>query len=204
MKFDNNEIEVGNETNDIEIEVGTEDIEGMEITEIRLFSDFSEPGSLEAEIFYNLIEDIIKEETIQKEVEASVKDLIDSVEENVKSLEKKTFYRKCPISKANWKMTQHRKAHESGQEFTNHKGKLIAAKTIKVKKDCMNSCKFNCAQHIEKESQEMIFTEFYKLDTNGKHSFIAQTSVCSSVSGNKESRKKIKLQLFSHERGKIF
>ena len=71
-----------------------------------------------------------------------MKDLIDSVEENVKSLEKKTLYRKGPISKANWKITKLRKAHESGQEYTNHKGKLTAAKTIKVKKDCMNSCKF--------------------------------------------------------------
>ena len=27
---------------------------------------------------------------------------------------------------------------------------------------------------------------FYKLDTNGKHSFIVQTTVCSSVAGTKE------------------
>ena len=60
----------------------------------------------------------------------------------------------------------------------------------------MNSCKFNCAQQIEKESQEMIFTESYKLGTNGKHSFIARTSVCSSVSENKESRKKLSYSYF--------
>ena len=128
------------------MEVGTEDIEGMEITEVSLLSDFPEPDSLEAEIFNNLIGDILKEETIQKEVEACVKDLIDSVEENVKSLEKKILHRKRPISKANWKITKRRKAHESGQEYTNYKGKLIASKTVKFKKDCMNSCKFNCAQ----------------------------------------------------------
>ena len=28
---------------------------------------------------------------------------------------------------------------------------------------------------------------FYKLDTKGKHSFIAQTTVCSSVAGTKEA-----------------
>ena len=117
------------------MEVGTEDIKGMEITEVSLLSDFPELDSLEEEIFNNLIEDIVKEETIQKEVEACVKDLIDSVEENIKSLEKKTLSRKLPISKANCKITKRRKALESGQEYTNHKGKLIAAKTIKVKKD---------------------------------------------------------------------
>ena len=28
---------------------------------------------------------------------------------------------------------------------------------------------------------------FYKFDTEGKHSFIAQTTVCSSVAGTKEA-----------------
>ena len=31
---------------------------------------------------------------------------------------------------------------------------------------------------------------FYKFDTNGKHSFIAQTTVCSSVAETKEGHKK--------------
>ena len=132
------------------MEVGTEDIEGMEITEVSLLSDFPVSDSLEADLFSNLVEDIVKEESIQKEVETCVKDVIDSVEENVKSLEKKTLYRKLPISKANWKITKRRKAHESGQEYTNQKRKLIPAKAIKVKKFCMNSCKFNCAQHIKR------------------------------------------------------
>ena len=48
------------------MEVGPEDIEGMEITEVSLLSDFPEPDSLEAEIFNHLIEDIVKEETIQR------------------------------------------------------------------------------------------------------------------------------------------
>ena len=50
----------------------------------------------------------------------------------------------------------------------------------------------------------MIFTEFHKLDTNGKHSFIAQTSVCSSVSGNKESRKKSSYSYFLMKGEKSF
>ena len=32
---------------------------------------------------------------------------------------------------------------------------------------------------------------FYKLDTNGKHSFMAQTTVYSSVAGTKEGHKKL-------------
>ena len=37
---------------------------------------------------------------------------------------------------------------------------------------------------------------FYKLDTNGKHSFIAQTAVYSSVAGTKEERKKSNYSYF--------
>ena len=37
---------------------------------------------------------------------------------------------------------------------------------------------------------------FYKLDTNGKHSFTAQTTVYSSVAGTKEGRKKSNYSYF--------
>ena len=37
---------------------------------------------------------------------------------------------------------------------------------------------------------------FYKLDTNSKHSFTAQTPVCSLVAGTKEGRKKLNYSYF--------
>ena len=38
--------------------------------------------------------------------------------------------------------------------------------------------------------QGNIFMEFYKLYKNGKHPFIAQATICSSMSGNKQGREK--------------
>ena len=121
-----------------------------------------------------------------------MKDLVDRVEKKVQT---KVLFRKRPSNQENWQITKRKKAHESGQEYRNHKGKLIAVKKVQIKKDCKNSCKFNCAQKIEKEIQDLIFEEFYKLDTNGKHSFIAQTSVCSSTR-KEESRKKCSYTYF--------
>ena len=46
--------------------------------------------------------------------------------------------------------------------------------------------KFSYAPKIGKETQENMLMEFYKLDTNKKHSFIPQTTICFFVSGNKK------------------
>ena len=57
-------------------------------------------------------------------------------------------------------------------------------------------CKFNWIQKINRETQENTFMAFYKLNTNGKHFFIAQTTVCSSVAGTKEGRGKSSYKYF--------
>ena len=46
-------------------------------------------------------------------------------------------------------------------------------------KDYKNACKFNCATNIDKVAHEKIFHDFYKLYTDGKHSFINQISLAS-------------------------
>ena len=99
------------------------------------------------------------------------------------------------MNKNDWVVTKRKKAHEEGKEHTNGKGKVIAAKKIASTKDCQNKCKFNCALKIDKETQKNIFGDFYKLDKNGKHAFISQTSICSSVSGESK-RKKLSYSYF--------
>ncbi len=98
--------------------------------------------------------------------------------------------RRRPTNQHDWIVNRRKRAHESGKEHVNYKGKLIPAKKIVSKKDCATKCKFQCNQKIDKETQESIFMAFYKLDTNGKHFFIGQTTVCSSVTGPKEGCKK--------------
>ena len=130
-----------------------------------------------------IITDILTDEQIEKDVKSYVNDLLDKVEKATKKL-----YRERPINKNDWVVTKSKKAHEEGKEHTNGKGKVIAAKKIVSTNDCQNKCKFNCALKIAKETQEKIFGDFYKLNTNGKHAFILQTSICSSVS--EESKRK--------------
>ena len=159
--------------------------------EISFLSDFpDDPVLLEAEGFNNVIEEILMEEKIEEEVKSCMKDLIDNVEKAVQPSKKRSNFRKRPINKPTWIVNNHKKAHESGQEHLNNKGKLNPVKKIVSKKDCDIKCKFNCTQKIDRETQESIFMAFHKLDTNSKHSFIAQTRVSSSVAGMKEGRKK--------------
>ena len=141
-----------------------------------------------------IITDILTDEQIEKDVKSCVNDLLDKVKKATKKL-----HRKQPINKNDWVVTKRKKAHEEGKEHTNGKGKVTAVKKIVSTKDCQNKCKFNCALKIDKERQKKIFGDFYKLNTNGKHAFISQTSICSSVSGESK-RKKIELQLFSFKR----
>ena len=117
-------------------------------------------------------------------------DLLISVEKkllNEKPTKKLT--RKRSINKDQWMKNKRKKAHQSGEKYVNSRGKLVEAKTIISKKDCSN-CKNQCAEKISKEAQEKIFMEFHRLDTNGKHSFISQTTVCSTSSRDTKRKKK--------------
>ena len=158
--------------------------------EISFLSDFPDyPISLEAGIFNNIIKEILTEEKIE-EVKSRMKDLIDNVEKAVQPLKKRPNFRKRPITKPTWIVNKRKKAHELGQDHVNNKEKLIPVKKIVSKKDCAIKCKFNIIQKIDRETQVSIFIAFYKLETNGKRSFIAQITVYSSVVGTEEERKK--------------
>ena len=86
-----------------------------------------------------------------------MKDLIENVEKAVQRSEKRPNFRKRPINKPTWIVKKRKKAHESGQEHLNNKGKLIPAKKIVFKKkDCGIKCKFNCTQKIDRETGEHI------------------------------------------------
>ena len=98
--------------------------------------------------------------------------------------------RKRKTDESGWIVSKRQKAVQSGKEHINNKGKRIPAKKIISKKDCTAKCKFDCFSKINKETQENIFLQFYKLDNSAKHAFIAQTTVCSSTAAEETTRKK--------------
>ena len=160
-------------------------------SEISFLSDFPDDTvSSEAEGFNNIITENFTEEKTEEDFKSCMKGLITNVGKAVQPSKKKSNFRKRSISKPTWIENKRKKAHESGQEHGNSKGKLIPAKKIVLKKDCAIKCKFSCTKKIDRETQEGIFMAFYKLFTNSKHSFIAQTTVCSSVAAMKEGCKK--------------
>ena len=65
-----------------------------------------------------------------------MKDLIDNVEGAVQPSKKRPNFRKRPINKPTCIVNKRKKAHESGQERVNNKGKLIPAKKIVSKRLC--------------------------------------------------------------------
>ena len=143
--------------------------------EMSNLSDFPDDYvSLEEEGMSNIIKEILDEEKIENDIKSCIEDFLDNVEKAVQPSKKRPNFRKRQINKPGWIVSKRKKAHQSGQEHVNNKGKLIPAKKIVSKKDCAAKCKFECTTKIDKETQENIFTEFYKLDNNGKHAFIAQ------------------------------
>ena len=81
-------------------------------------------------------------------------------------------------------------AYQSGQRHFNSREKLVEAKAIKIKKDCMATWKFKCATKIDHTVQEKIFLGFCKLNQNEKHAFIKQTTVRASANSETNKRKK--------------
>ena len=101
--------------------------------EISFLSNFpNNPVSLEAERFNNIINTILTEKKIE-EVKSFMKDLTDNIEAALQLSKKRPNFRICPINKPTWIVNKHKKAHESGQEHVNNKGKLIPAITAPKK-----------------------------------------------------------------------
>lgn len=76
-----------------------------------------------------------------------------------------------------WKSTIRKTKFQAGQEHINTRGNLASKKEIKNKKNCEVSCKFKCSAHISTSERELIFKNYYELNRDGKHNFIAKTTV---------------------------
>ena len=85
----------------------------------------------------DLVSDIFNDQKIELEVQECMNDLLDSVEKEVKI--KKKLTRKRSINNMEWQRNKRKRAHE---EYVSSRGKKVAAKSIKSKKDCMSNCKF--------------------------------------------------------------
>ena len=140
--------------------------EGEEVIELDfLLMDF-EPNTSEVKEIEEVYQDIVEEERIEQEVKSCLDNLLDKVEKELKS---KKLFRKRTKKQSDWLISKRKRASESGLEHTNNKGKFIPTKKIRNKKDCKNSCKFQCSERIDKETQESIFNEVSQKMVYGVH-----------------------------------
>jgi hypothetical protein len=84
--------------------------------------------------------------------------------------------RKRLLNNDKWKATERKKKHQSGQEYTNKRGKRVLSKRVSAKKDCLNTCKFHCSKDISQEDRQVIFDSYYTLKQNEKHLFLLQNT----------------------------
>lgn len=62
-----------------------------------------------------------------------------------------------------WKVNVRHELYQSGKEYTNVRGKVVPAKEVKTKKDCIGSCKFRCAKKVGINDRTTLFNYYYSL-----------------------------------------
>ena len=123
-----------------------------------------------------LIDEIIKDDNIEQEFRDVLTNLVKKVHDNTILCQKK-LTRKRSVNSNSWAKNIRKETYQSGQRHINSKGKVIEAKAINIKKNCMATCKFKCATKINHTVQEKIFLDFY-LQSEWK-TFIHQGNHCS-------------------------
>lgn len=88
----------------------------------------------------------------------------------------KKLTRKRQVHKSEWKSNIRKQKYQAGKEYISRRGKLVQAKKVVNKKDCMNNCKFNCAKLISDQQRLDILKCYYSLDQNGKLCFLIKTT----------------------------
>ena len=63
-----------------------------------------------------------------------------------------------------WIQNVRKQLRLSGQAYKNRKGENVPCKSVTTRKDCLNSCKFKCRQHISDEERAHIFPDFWCMD----------------------------------------
>lgn len=75
-----------------------------------------------------------------------------------------------------WQNNIRKERCQRGKAYISRRGKLVPEKQIQNKKDCLNSCRYKCMEHINDDDRKLLFKSFYSLSTNEKKFFILNTT----------------------------
>lgn len=128
----------------------------------------------------NETEDKLREITENEiELEHSEKDLSEQAEDKKvdddKSAKKLTRIRQRHTGK--WACNIRKECFDRGEEYISVRKKLVPARKIQTKKDCLDKCIYKCAQKVSENQRKEIFSNYYKLDAKEKKMFILNTTV---------------------------
>lgn len=86
---------------------------------------------------------------------------------------KKNVRKRIP-KPSSWKCSIRKTAHQQGKEYISRRGKKVAEKGVKNKKDCLN-CKYKCSQKISEIDRADLNASFYSLkNATEKRHFILE------------------------------
>jgi len=100
-----------------------------------------------------------------------------SMEETARQKIVLVLTRKRKRNKDSWKCSTRKRNRQAGQEYVATTGNTISARcdTPKTRKDCLQKCKFKCAEKISESVRQQIHTDFWQQSDDGKAYFYAQT-----------------------------
>lgn len=137
-----------------------------------------------------VMRDAVDECNIQKPEQA--------VQNESESCKKKRPRNQTP-NPTTWACNVRKQKHQKGEAYISRRGKYVPERKIKTTKDCLNTCKYKCNEHIADSDRENIFKAFYSLSTNEKKHFILNTTERNYVSGGKltaNSKRKYSFKYF--------
>ena len=113
----------------------------------------------------------------------------------------KEKFRKREKSEVNWKKNVRKRLRLGGKEYTDSRGSTRPVKKIQTI-DC-SKCRFQCQKKFTEEERNIIFTEYYKIDSvERKHDYLCAHIEEGSVSRTISSKKSVSRKYFFQVSGK--
>lgn len=110
----------------------------------------------------------------------------------------KKIVRKKIAEPSKWRCNQQRKAHQSGKDYINRRGKRVEERKVRNKKNCALACKFKCASKISEDERIDIHTSFYTLPTTTEKRHFILNSTTRSLTA-RPKRKRVELVINDSE-----
>ena len=84
--------------------------------------------------------------------------------------------RKRRLDPKSWKQSTCKRLRQSGKAYTSSKAKQVSARAVKTTKNCTESCKFKCSNHISDDDRGKVFESFWAMSREEKQHFINTTT----------------------------